>query len=677
MNLDLSDIYYNSLNQLTMGVVVLNEEQEIIFFNQWMADYSGIEASSVIGKKIELVFEDYASSRLEGACVASLSLGLPTKLSTRFNPKPLALYVKNHWGDEDYRIHQQISVKNISSDAEARLCEILINDVTNTVKKESSLRKLADENQRQRAKAEQASRAKSQFLANMSHEIRTPMNGVLGMLDLLESTTLSKEQSHFSSLAKSSADTLLYLINDILDFSKIEAGKLDIELIEFDLKSHLGDLAQALSFKAKEKNIELILDDVAVEHPMVVGDPSRIRQVITNLVSNAIKFTHSGEVVIKAELQAIKGGELELRVTIDDTGIGIPEDKCSNLFEAFTQVDASTTREYGGTGLGLSIVKQLCQLMGGDIRVSSVVEKGSSFTFNIPLKVATTQLQVLPKIDLKNINVLVVDDNRTNRLVITNQLKLWGIEADEASSGAEALSILRSKNEGYYTLALIDMQMPHMSGDTLCKEIKSDKSHHNLKLIMLTSMGKKGDAQYFSNLGFSGYLIKPIVAKDLHKAIKIIVEGGNVLESAQPLVTKHYISSLEKETTRKTVSILLVEDNRVNQQVAIGILKRIGYQVDIAINGLEALECLKDSNEKPYALVLMDCQMPEMDGYEATKIIRANSEKHYNENIPIVAMTANTMKGDREKCLAAGMNDYLSKPINPKLLEEKLKQWIE
>ena len=674
-----SDILFSSLNQLEVGVVIIDHDCEIVFFNQWFSDHSGVTSQDVIGKSISSIFSEFTDTRLEEACLCALNLGLPAKLSNTFNPKPLPLFLKNHIGDNHYRIHQQISVKSISSETNEKLCEILIDDVTSTVKKELMLKKLADENKQQQIKAELANSAKSQFLANMSHEIRTPMNGVLGMLDLLSATSLTKEQEYFSKLAKSSADTLLVLINDILDFSKIEAGKLEIELIDFDLRSHLGDLAQSLSIKAKEKNIEIILDDIDVEQTMVVGDPGRIRQIITNLVGNAIKFTKDGEVIIKAILfpNSVDSSKIILDVNVSDTGIGIPQSKCETLFDAFTQVDASTTREYGGTGLGLSIAKQLCQIMGGSISVSSEVNVGSTFNFTIALAQSEQHLDILPIENIKGLRVLLVDDNRTNRKVITNQLALWGVDTVEADSGEAALELLIKYDENFFSMAFIDMQMPHMSGDVLCKKIKAIPAWSSLKLVMLTSMGKRGDATYFADLGFSAYLIKPVIASDLHSTMEIIVNDGKVLAKATPLVTKHYISSLKKITKENCGKVLLVEDNRINQQVAMGILKRLGYKSEIAVNGIEALKMLKNVGESsPFEVVLMDCQMPEMDGYQATRAIRSCKDGSINKDIPIIAMTANAMVGDKEACLDAGMDDYLAKPIDYMLLEQKINHWL-
>ena len=671
------DILFNSVNQLSLGIIIIDQDYDVIFYNQWIKDCSTVVNDQKIGCHISEILEGFNDSRLSEACYDALILGLPSKLSNTFNPKPLPLFQKGHIGDINFRLHQQISVKNIQTQSKESLCEILINDVSSSVKKELMLKKLADENKKQQLKAEQANLSKSQFLANMSHEIRTPMNGVLGMLNLLSTTEQNQEQRHFTKLAQSSADTLLNIINDILDFSKIEAGKLEIELIDFDLISYLGDLVQSLSMKSKEKKLETILDVTDVEHQMVIGDPGRIRQIITNLVGNAVKFTQEGEIVVKASTKSNDEGSITLNIDVVDTGIGIPEDKCSMLFEAFSQVDVSTTREFGGTGLGLSIVKELCLLMGGEIIVSSVLGQGSKFSFNIQLNSSNANQLKKPNVDLQGINVLIVDDNHTNLEVLNKQLSMLNVKVKKAASGSEALALLAQCGKGYFAMAIIDMQMPEMSGDMLCQEIKKDSLFKDLKLIMLTSMDRRGDVQHFSKLGFSAYLLKPVIIDELTKAMAIILDNKQALKSASPIVSSHYISSLEKLNTDDNIRILLVEDNRINQQVALGILRKFGYSVDIAVNGLEAIKILEDGKlDKCYQMILMDCQMPEMDGYQTTEYIRNISGGNINSNIPIIAMTANTMKGDKEKCLNSGMNDYIAKPINPKLLQEKLNHWL-
>nr|WP_319493449.1 PAS domain S-box protein [uncultured Desulfobacter sp.] len=642
------------LENANVGIIQV-KDRSIVKCNKKMAEIFGYEVKEMIGKSTLIFYASRKHYENVGSKILPLILNGGVYTSEREISRK-----------DGRRIWLKISGTAIDINAPKSGSIWVFEDITESKAREQEL-------QAAKAQAEQANILKSEFLANMSHEIRTPMNGVIGMTDLLMDTRLSPEQWHYANAIHSSGKLLRGLINDILDFSKIEAGKLEMETIDFDLFSLLDDFLDSMFPRAHEKNLELLCSIAPGTPAMLKGDPGRLRQVLTNLAGNAVKFTQTGEILIKVSEVKDEGATCLIRFMVKDTGIGIPENKIAMLFDKFSQVDASTTRKYGGSGLGLAIAKQLVELMAGEINVSSQEGQGSEFQFTARFekrKVTGSDQPPVP-VDLHGLRILVVDDNTTNREILTTQLKAWGMRPDESPNGPHALDQLeKAFNENDpYKIAIIDMQMPEMDGETLGRAIKDDPNHAPMHIIMLTSMGRRGDAKRFEAAGFDAYANKPIRHRELLSILIKVVSGGS---AAEDMVTRH--SAREKQHLfNLNARALVVEDNNINRQVAVGTLKKLGLYADTASDGIEAIKTLTHT---PYNLVFMDIQMPGMDGYQATARIRAPETGVLNSDIPIIAMTAHAMQGDREQCLSAGMNDYVSKPIDKTELAKVLKRWL-
>ncbi len=524
--------------------------------------------------------------------------------------------------------------------------------------------------------AEAGSRAKSEFLANMSHEIRTPLNGVMGMTDLALETKLTSEQREYLETVKLSADSLLTVINDILDFSKIEAGKVDLEVEDFNLRDNLEATLKTLALRADEKGLELLCEIGPAVPDIVRGDSNRLRQVVLNLLGNAIKFTDRGEIALNVQVAAENGDDRLLHFTVSDSGIGIAPEKQKLIFQPFAQADNSTTRKYGGTGLGLTISRRLVGLMDGKMWVESEIGQGAQFHFTARLKTSERPIEVgtiAPPETLRDVKVLIVDDNRTNRRILEGMLKRWEMKSTSVEGGEEALVRLSSaQNEGEpYALVLTDMHMPKMDGFALIEQIRQRPELSTATVMMLTSAGHRGDGARCLELGVAAYLLKPIRQSELREAIARAL-GAREQKGAIPLVTRYSLQDARDPAA--CLRVLVAEDNPVNQLLATRLLEKRGHRVVMTANGREALAALE---KESFDLVLMDVQMPEMDGLEATTVLRER-EKRKGDGIhqPVIALTAHAMKGDQERCQVAGMDGYLAKPIRPQELDRILKIYV-